>query len=648
MKYRREIDGLRAIAVLPVIFFHAGFEIFKGGFIGVDVFFVISGYLITTIILSDLENNKFSIINFYEKRARRILPALFFVIIICIILSFILFMPSDMKDFSKSLIAVSTFSSNILFLNESGYFDTASELKPLLHTWSLAVEEQFYLLFPIFLLLFWKIGRHRILVLLLLIWLSSFIYANLTVRTEPTDAFYLLTARGWELISGAFAAFYLSRKNKNQLNKEVANILGWVGISLIIVSIFIYSTKTPFPSIYTLAPILGSLLIIIYANDNNSIGKFIGNKIFVGIGLISYSAYIWHQPLFSFARYMGFGDYDKEIFAALSFASISLAYFSWKYIETPFRNKSIVSTNSIFLIALFASLSFISLGFYGYKEDGYAGRLNIEKTSFLQNFENSAPNWSYFHKADHFKKYREDCNFYDIKKMLLGSPTHVPVDSISESCFTKNHNKLKTIFIWGDSHAQQLNYGLSETLPKEFEVLQVASSACRANLEAKENKDNYCEYSNWFALDQIQKIKPEFVIIGQHSGHEFDNMKKIQNKLKATGVKHVIFTGPVPNWTPNLPTIIARSLPSPPSRTFAGLDKRSFKVDQKIIKKIQRGEGLNYLSLIDYFCNKDGCITYYNEDIAESITTHDYGHLSSIASFNLAKDVITPKILSID
>lgn len=159
MNYRREIDGLRALAVLPVILFHAGFETFSGGFVGVDVFFVISGYLITTIILSELEQGKFSIANFYERRARRILPALFFVLLVCIPFAWFWLLPSDMIDFSKSLVAVSVFASNIMFWRESGYFDTAAELKPLLHTWSLAVEEQYYVFFPLFLILFWKLGK---------------------------------------------------------------------------------------------------------------------------------------------------------------------------------------------------------------------------------------------------------------------------------------------------------------------------------------------------------------------------------------------------------------------------------------------------------------------------------------------------------
>jgi peptidoglycan/LPS O-acetylase OafA/YrhL len=199
MKYRAEIDGLRALAVLPVILFHAGFEWFSGGFVGVDVFFVISGYLITTIIISEMADGKFSIINFYERRARRILPALFFVMAACLPFAWFWLAPTHLKNFGQSLAAVSTFSSNILFWWESGYFDTAAELKPLLHTWSLAVEEQFYLLFPLLLMITWRLGVRWILTLLALLFLCSLALAHWGAYNYPTASFYMLPTRGWEL-----------------------------------------------------------------------------------------------------------------------------------------------------------------------------------------------------------------------------------------------------------------------------------------------------------------------------------------------------------------------------------------------------------------------------------------------------------------
>ena len=213
MKYRAEIDGLRALAVLPVILFHAGFEWFSGGFVGVDVFFVISGYLITTIIISEMAEGKFSIVNFYERRARRILPALFFVMVVCLPFAILLLAPSDLKDFGQSLVSTATFSSNILFWWERGYFGTALELKPLLHTWSLAVEEQYYIIFPLFLTLAWKFGIRKITIFLMLIFLISLSLAHFTsiygvFDRIITGSFYLIPTRAWELLVGVFIAIY--------------------------------------------------------------------------------------------------------------------------------------------------------------------------------------------------------------------------------------------------------------------------------------------------------------------------------------------------------------------------------------------------------------------------------------------------------
>ena len=238
MKYRAEIDGLRALAVLPVILFHAGFEAFSGGFVGVDVFFVISGYLIATIIISEMAEGEFSLVNFYERRARRILPAMFFVIIVCIPFAWFWLTPSYLKDFGQSLMAVSTFSSNILFWRESGYFDTAAELKPLLHTWSLAVEEQYYVLFPIFLILTWRLGVKWILILLMIVFLMSLSLAQWGAYNNPFAAFFLLPTRGWELLIGVFIAFYLKYFThlKSQPVNQFLSLLGFCMITYSIIA----------------------------------------------------------------------------------------------------------------------------------------------------------------------------------------------------------------------------------------------------------------------------------------------------------------------------------------------------------------------------------------------------------------------------
>lgn len=438
MDYRREIDGLRALAVMPVILFHAGFDAFSGGFVGVDVFFVISGYLITTIILVELEQGKFSIVNFYERRARRILPALFFVMLACIPFAWFWLLPSDMKDFAESLVAVSIFASNILFWSESGYFDAAAELKPLLHTWSLAVEEQFYVLFPLFLILFWRLGRLWILFMLGLLFVASLALAQWGAYIKPAAAFYLLPTRGWELLIGAFAAFYLSKPKHKEYSKAIDELGGWFGLALILYAIFAYSKATPFPGFYALVPTLGTVLIILFATEQTTIGKFVGNKVFVGIGLISYSAYLWHQPLFAFARQRSFTEPSHTVFLALSILALILAYLSWKYVEAPFRSRVNYSRSQIFALSFILSMGFVLFGFYGLKDNGFQSRIDS----------------SIFRNAPDMTLYEDQVK--ECWKTIENSP------KVSSSCVLGKKNGELLFGLLGDSHAGSLLHVLNK------------------------------------------------------------------------------------------------------------------------------------------------------------------------------------------
>ena len=260
MQYRKEVDGLRAIAVLPVILFHAGFATFAGGFVGVDVFFVISGYLITSIILKEQKEGKFTILQFYERRARRILPALCFVMFCTTVLAWLWLLPNEMRRFAQSLVAVSTFSSNIFFYLTSGYFGLES--KPLLHTWSLAVEEQYYVLFPLFIMLAWGLGKRKIVVILSTVAILSLLLAQWSSDKHAELDFLLLPTRIWELLIGAFAAFYLADKPGNYriFDKWQGEVLSLSGLILIIYAVFMFDRYTPFPSLWALFPTLGAIL----------------------------------------------------------------------------------------------------------------------------------------------------------------------------------------------------------------------------------------------------------------------------------------------------------------------------------------------------------------------------------------------------
>jgi len=472
MKYRPEIDGLRALAVTPVIFYHAGFKLFGGGYVGVDIFFVISGYLITTIILSELEAGTFSPIHFYERRARRILPALFIVMFACLPFAWFWLFPDAMKAFSESLVAVSVFTSNALFWRTSGYFDTSTELKPLIHTWSLAVEEQYYVLFPPFLMLCWKLGKYWMLGLLSAVFLISLMGAQWLSAMHPSFAFYMLPTRCWELLIGAFIAFYYAHHNLKIPNHNIEQLGSLFGLLLITYAIFTYNDQTPFPSVYTLEPTLGAALIIIFSTHKTIVGKLLGSKPFVAIGLISYSAYLWHQPMFAFLREHSLEEPSKHLMAALSFLSFGLAYLSWKYVEKPFRNKQLISSKKIFTYGALCSAFFIGVGLAGYFSDGFKQRLSSSgaREDFIASMENSLPGQKYFIRTKMFEKYRGDCDFYDMQKYRNGNSTNVPLANISSNCYVRDLSFKKSVFIWGDSHAQQLNYGLRNNLPSEWQI----------------------------------------------------------------------------------------------------------------------------------------------------------------------------------
>ncbi len=378
MKYRPEIDGLRALAVIPVILYHAGFKLFSGGYVGVDVFFVISGYLITSIILAELEVGTFSLMNFYERRARRILPALFTMMFACLPFAWFWLLPAAMTEFSESLIAVPSFISNVLVLYfwNIDYFDTATELKPLIHTWSLAVEEQYYVLFPAFLMLSWKLGKRWIMGLLTLAFLISLACSQWLSTRAPQFDFYMLPTRGWELLIGAFISLYHARQNIKIHNQIIEQLGSFFGLLLIAYPVFSFNDQTPFPSLYALAPTAGAALIIIFATNKTIVGKLLGSKLFVAIGLISYSAYLWHQPIFAFARERSLIQPSIYLMSALAALSFAIAYLSWKYIERPFRNKHRISRNKVFAYGALCSAFFIGLGLAGYLSGGFEGRLN--------------------------------------------------------------------------------------------------------------------------------------------------------------------------------------------------------------------------------------------------------------------------------
>ena len=381
MKYRREIDGLRAVAVLPVILFHAGLTFWSGGFVGVDVFFVISGYLITTILIDERERGTYSLLGFYERRARRILPALFLVLIACIPFAWMWVPPYPFEDFARSLAFAALFISNVHFLEHGGYFDLNADLRPLLHTWSLAVEEQYYLLFPLVLFCLRRFRKVKYLVGFTLLALASLAVAEWGWRNYPSQNFYFTPSRLWELLAGSICAAILYRRT--QMKSE---ILAALGLAMILFSTVVFDAALPFPSLYTLVPVVGTCLIILFAEGGTMTARVLSIKPFVGIGLISYSAYLWHQPIFAFARIRHAEEVPDWAMMGLAVLALVLAWVSWRFIEQPFRGKAawILPTRRGMLGASLAGIvAFAAFGFWGLAKEGFTSRIDFEGSPYL-------------------------------------------------------------------------------------------------------------------------------------------------------------------------------------------------------------------------------------------------------------------------
>ena len=431
MNYRPDIDGLRAVAVIPVVFFHAGFNIFGGGFVGVDVFFVISGFLITSLIMEEFDRKCFNIINFYERRAKRIIPSLFFVMAIFAPFAYILMLPDQLTDFSKSLIYAALFISNIYYWRQSGYFDPISEEQPFLHTWSLAVEAQYYLLFPVFFLFGLRLRKNKVFWLIIFCAAASFFLSEWGWRNRPSANFYLAPTRIWEFLVGSIAAFHL--ENKSIKKKSIFAI---IGLSLIIVSVFLYGADTPFPSAYSIIPVLGAYLFIVHSKDGTIATSFLSHKAISGIGIISYPVYLWHQPIFAFARIGLEHEPSKLTMILLVFLSFILSYGTWRYIEAPFRRRQKNKGTSLYKFPILAMIFFIIFGFGGVYTNGFRDRYD-NVLSYLK--------YISFGERIHIEGY--PCSsFSDAQygKLLL--------------CEYGDLNSNEVLVTYGDSHLDAINF----------------------------------------------------------------------------------------------------------------------------------------------------------------------------------------------
>jgi peptidoglycan/LPS O-acetylase OafA/YrhL len=383
LKYRPEIDGLRAISVIAVLIYHSdlsffGKYFFNGGFIGVDIFFIISGYLIGSIIINELKNTgKFSYINFLTRRVRRILPVLFFIIIASLIFSYFFLLPKDFIDLSESILSSILFGSNYYFSLLGEVYDAVdSKYLPFLHTWSLSVEEQFYIIFPIILVLIFKFYKKYFVTVLFFILLFSFLFAYFSSVNYPIYNFYSLPSRAWEILLGVILAHYEIKKGgfPKIKNKLINNTIIFLGFILILSSFYFYNEDMLLPSYPTLMPLFGTSILIVFTGNNDFITKILSNKVMVFFGLISYSLYLWHYPIFSFSYILEFSY--ENVSRRLIFCTIILSIITYLTIEKPFRNKKKISNKLLWTTVLSLFLIIIITAFLVIKNDGFKKRFS--------------------------------------------------------------------------------------------------------------------------------------------------------------------------------------------------------------------------------------------------------------------------------
>lgn len=435
--YRRDIDGLRTIAVLPVVLGHAGLSLFSGGFVGVDVFFVISGFLITGILIREIEAERFSLIGFYERRARRILPALFVVMALCLLLAWFTWPPMRFRGLGTASIATLLFASNVLFWrNASDYFAPDVLRDPLLHTWSLAVEEQFYLFFPLLLWALAGMARRRLRSVIAALVALSFVYAVWATYHTPIAAFYLIPSRIWELGMGALLALGAFPEIRR---KAFAEALSGLGLLAILSTVLLLNDETRFPGAAALPPVLGALAIIWAGRDHQTLtGRLLSTKPFVAIGLISYSLYLVHWPVLVWTRdFTGTLDLPLPLALFCVVLSIVLAWLSWRFVEQPFRthrDKTALSQRQIFWFSGMGAGALGAVAAVIVVTNGVPQRIPEDVAQAYE-------------QAIHKGKKLQEC-----EPETFGKP----------SCFLGVTGKPPEVILWGDSHAWAMIPGLED------------------------------------------------------------------------------------------------------------------------------------------------------------------------------------------
>jgi peptidoglycan/LPS O-acetylase OafA/YrhL len=657
LDFRPDINGLRALAVLGVVIFHADRAWLPGGFVGVDIFFVISGFLISRIILAQCAAGRFSLAMFYARRAKRILPALLLMVSFVWIVGWFMAAPTQFREIGGGLLGNSYFTINFWLLRLAGvggYFGADATTKPLLHLWSLSIEEQFYLVWSVLLLALFKLARRLVFGVILGLFVASFAANVALTPINPIAAFYLPWTRGWELALGALLAYrevfwiaafpYPSRR--------IANIGAGAGIALMLGAFLFLNEAQSFPGWLAAIPTLGSALVI--ASPESLPGEIaLGNRVAGFFGAISYPLYLWHWPLFAFARIWPGIIPTAPVLFALACVAVVLAALTYRLVEQPvaipFRRRPFAT--ALVLLGLLALTGI--LGRATYDSKGFPSRFPPLVDRIFDYRDNGAESprlQGCFYQLDaaHYsldEERRRAAGFFEAKH-----------------CAAITDPRKPTILILGDSHAAHLFTGLQEVYGAKANLLTLSSVFCVPLVENVAMDQGVagtprCRAINDYVFDAIRTIKPDVVIVGGYFAqydHEanwrypgfLDAVVAGARRLHADGVGSIIIAGQVPTWAPILPILVGREVVDRGKAaefSQVGVRPDSLETDRSLAGK-DWGEGVRYVSQAAKLCGPEGCRRLIGETLPDDLLAVDYGHYSRKGSAFAVKTILAPVI----